>query len=77
MRGGAVLVLLYFRCLLVALIGACVWYFKAKCQLQISSVINSAAGWLILAIVTIVYAISEKCPWCSPVIVLGIFAGVC
>ena len=48
MRGGAVLVLLYFRYLLVALIGMCVWYFKVKCQLQINSVINSAAGWLIL-----------------------------
>ena len=34
--------------LLVALIGSCVWHFRRKCQLKITGVINSAAGWLIL-----------------------------
>ena len=34
--------------LLSALIGSCVWHFGRKCQLWITGVIYSAAGWLIL-----------------------------
>ena len=46
--------------LLAALTGLCMWHFWRKCQLQITSVINSAAGWLILAIITIVYDLKER-----------------
>ena len=44
----AILLYCFWDNLLVALIGMSVWHFGGKCQLQITGVIDLAAGWLIL-----------------------------